>query len=701
MTAIAKTAPTSKRELRREIQTLRAIAVLLVVVFHLWPNRLTGGYVGVDVFFVISGFLITSHILRDVEHEHFRLIRFWARRVRRLLPASLLVLAVTALAIVGLAPQQHWQQWLREIAASAVYFQNWLLAADSVDYLAADNTASPVQHFWSLSVEEQFYIVWPLLVLLAVAAAKRFGIGKRRAVFAMLAVTVATSLVVSVLLTQHDPGVAYFATPVRAWEFGAGALLAFAPSSEAVSAGLRRMASWGGLVLIGAAALVFTAATPFPGSAALLPVVGTLLVIWAGEPGGRLSTRALMAAAPAQFLGNISYSIYLWHWPLIVLMPYVLGGDLTTGAKLAVLAASVLLGWATTRFVEQPFLARSAGLRHRFTFAGAFTVTAAVVAFAGFGWNAVQLQVESDLRAAYAAVASGMPCLGAGSWAADGAACGDPLVSTSFVPSALAASRDTTRTQSTRCGSTSREDSEAKACEFGNRTSQVRIALVGDSHMQQYAGAFERVANDNGWAMDLYSKGRCPFSDVRRAGEHIITEACTGWVGNVKAALLSRDYDLVVTSQVSGVEWAPPAGTSVEDFAEGGLARMWGTLNEAGLPVAVIRDSPRPVPRVLECLLDVDTPTECDNPRATALPYDPQPGAVQRMQTDDTFLIDLTDFYCGPERCSSVIGGVLVHRDANHLTNTWSLTLAGQLGERVGARLERDPVLSVASASAG
>ena len=227
--------------MRQEIQGLRAVAVLLVVLFHLWPNRVPGGYIGVDVFFVISGFLITSHILREVDRTgSVSLTQFWARRLRRLLPASYVVLAVSAVGVLLFVPRLVWQQFFGEILAAALYVENWALALDSVDYLAAENTPSPAQHYWTLSAEEQFYLVWPVLVLLGIWLARRrvstsptgdHGGGVRGGVFVVLAAGVAASLAYSLWVTATNPALAYFVTPARAWEFGAGALLAFAPAA--------------------------------------------------------------------------------------------------------------------------------------------------------------------------------------------------------------------------------------------------------------------------------------------------------------------------------------------------------------------------------------------------------------------------------------------------------------------------------------
>ncbi len=222
--------------MRREIQGLRAVAVLLVVLFHLWPGRVPGGYIGVDVFFVISGFLITSLLLREVDRSgSVSLGQFWARRLRRLLPASYLVLAVSAVGTLLFVPRLVWEQFFGEILGAGLYVENWVLAVNSVDYLAAENAPSPAQHYWTLSAEEQFYLVWPLLVLLGIwlarRATRRSGVPAvpRRAVFAVLAVGVVASLAYSLWVSATNPAWAYFVTPARAWEFGAGALLAFAP----------------------------------------------------------------------------------------------------------------------------------------------------------------------------------------------------------------------------------------------------------------------------------------------------------------------------------------------------------------------------------------------------------------------------------------------------------------------------------------
>src|SRR3954451_2902571 len=361
--------PIARADVRPEIQGLRAVAVAAVVVCHFWPSALPGGFVGVDVFFVISGFLITSHLLREVARTgRVSLAAFWARRARRILPAALLVLALCALATLAFVPEVHRQQFFAEIRASTFYVQNWKLAHSAVDYFAAGDGPSPVQHFWSLSAEEQFYLVWPVLILAAAALG-------RRAIFATLAVLTAASLAYSVYKTAADPAAAYFVTPTRAWEFGAGGLLAFAPAGRA-----RPLACLAGLAAIAVASATFSAATAFPGVAAALPVRGGCAVIWARAPLGPL------AARPVQFAGDVSYGVYLWHWPLLVLAPYAL--EVPRGGLLVLTLA---LAAATKRWVEDPvrrgrvLLARPP----RWTLAPAAAVTALVIGLTAAGtWQA-------------------------------------------------------------------------------------------------------------------------------------------------------------------------------------------------------------------------------------------------------------------------------------------------------------------------
>jgi len=352
---------------RPDVQALRALAVSVTVVNHLWPNSpLTGGYVGVDVFFVISGFLISSQLIREIDGTgHLRLAQFYARRVRRLLPAAFLVLLFVAIAAYVFVPRTHWPAYGREVSASALYWQNWLVATKPAD----PTLFTALQHYWSLSVEEQFYLCWPLLLLLLFKISPKFR-------FTGIAVVGLASLAYSVYLTGANQYMAYLITPVRVWELALGAVVAMAGTKLELPRIAANLASLAGLAAIVFAVLVFNDYSEFPGALALVPAVGAALVIVGGTNPNRQWHSPVTSSAPVQLVGDLSYSLYLWHWPLIVLTPYafpaaVAGGKLSTPTSLAIVAASLVLAYLSKRFVEDPIRFWPPLVRNlRLTFAG-------------------------------------------------------------------------------------------------------------------------------------------------------------------------------------------------------------------------------------------------------------------------------------------------------------------------------------------
>ncbi|HET6826680.1 MAG TPA: acyltransferase, partial [Amnibacterium sp.] len=352
---------------RADIQALRAVAVTMVVVYHFWPHRLTGGFTGVDVFLVISGFLITSHLLAHPPRRVGDLLAFWSRRIRRLLPASLLVLLVTLVGSRLVSPETTWADTAGQVKAAALYVVNWRLADDSVDYLASQAAPGPVQHFWSLSVEEQFYFFWPILLLLVVAIGRSVRRGSRAIVAAGVALVVVLSLGYSIVETAAEPARAYFVTPTRVWELGAGGLLAAlsvrANGRRGILDGtrlpvpVRTGLAWLGWATIAGTAVAFTGSLPFPSWTAVIPVLGAVAVIWANASSGAWSPARATALRPVQGLGDISYSVYLWHWPLLVLVPSALGRSMTTLDKVVVIAVALVLAFLTKRYIEDRFRA--------------------------------------------------------------------------------------------------------------------------------------------------------------------------------------------------------------------------------------------------------------------------------------------------------------------------------------------------------
>jgi len=684
---------TSRRStLLPEIQALRALAVALVLGYHFWPGIVRGGFVGVDVFFAVSGFLITAQIVREAQREGtVRLGRFWAKRARRLLPASLLVLAVVAAAIFVVVPRSLWQQFFVEVATSALYAQNWLLAANSTDYLAAQNAASPVQHFWTLSVEEQFYLVWPILILAAVFVAGRVGRrGSLTAITITIGAVTAASFAYAVLLTAAIPSVAYFDTFARMWEFGAGGLLALAMGRAGRVAtgggpGLRAAVSWAGLALVVGSSLLYTGATPFPGLAPAAPVIGALAVIWAGLPAPAWSPAAVMRLRPVQFAGDISYALYLWHWPLLILAGYVVGGSAELGVlpKLLLIGATVALAAATTRFVEDPIRRSTSPTLRRPL--GAFAASALgmllVAGIAASGWGLVQRDVLRTNELADELQAAGGECFGAAALTTPAPGC-TPGPLESIVPAPAAANTDRPDIYTDECRSQP-TDPVVRACEFGGNSTGLRVALIGDSHAASWFPAIESLALNQGWQLHTFFKATCAFLSAERIkvdSNPRVESSCRQWNRDLSTRLADAEpYDLVFTAHYAAIGSAVDAsGEPPEQAAIDGFRSAWTPLIERGAQLIALRDTPAPGAEGVTCLQEnPSAPSLCDFPLTGSLADDRSQRAAAGL--DGAHAVDMTDYFCPDSTCRAVIGDVFVYRDADHFTATYSRSLAGPL----------------------
>ncbi len=684
---------------RPEIQGLRALAVLLVVGYHLYPNRLSGGFVGVDVFFVISGFLITSHLYREAAATgRVSIRRFWARRARRLLPAALVVLAASVALTATVVPSTLWDQTVRQIRASTLYVENWALAGDAVDYSAAGNVPTLAQHFWSLSVEEQFYAFWPVLVLLVALASRRWTVLAMRTTLAVaLGLVVAASLWYSVTLTSESPGRAYFVTPTRVWEFALGALLALlagAATAPRMHRAVRTVLAWAGALAIVWAAFAYSDRTPFPGSAALLPVLGTVAVIAAGASTGKGSVAHLLSQRPATFVGDISYSVYLWHWPLVVVVPYLTGVDLRTQDKAGIFAATILLAWASTTFVERPL--RKAPILARAPWR---TLVAAVLGMGLVLGGAQLLRHEldnkvADSRAQVArALASMEPTGCVGPAALDPKNdCSPPYGEGELVsPPEVIARQNSVLTFP---GCHSELDKPALAtCTLGETVDPTRtVAIVGDSHAIHWFSAMDRIGKLASWKVVTHARSSCPFTLARRTlpSERNDKNQVICDNGNDKVLdrlLADNDIDTVFVSAFSSAYgWTSRPGSRLDHPAVDGFHQIWEKLTKAGKRVVVLRDVPAVKDRVNtpDCLAanDLDV-MACTMPRSRALVADVEFGAARKGAPRGVSAVDLSDLMCDQKWCYPVVGGVIVYRDYSHLSAEFSTLLAPYLAGRL------------------
>ena len=688
----------ARRKFLPEIQALRALAVLMVVAYHLEPRWLPGGFVGVDVFFVISGFLITGHMLREVERTGTLSLRnFWAARVRRILPAALLTIVVVLAATLLLAPMTQWAQVGTQALASTFYLQNWVLAADSVDYLAAADSATALQHFWSLAVEEQFYLFWPLLVLLAIAvirkrrstfrsAARHSGPSPVRLAVVLFALVTAASLAFALWFTYTGNPAAYFITPTRIWELGLGGLLAAGLSYTERWQQLRSLLALAGLATIAAAAFLLDGADPFPGAAALLPVLGTMAVIAAGRTSGRLSLHRVVDLKPVQWTGNISYSLYLWHWPLVVFYKALAGKEPGPAPSLLLLTASFALAAISFYWVETPI--RKFGwlnVRAWRPLAAGAAATALVGTLAFVPGNQQERILAERAEQGKALLADPPADLGVGAMtrAADRTFTADSQV---IVPDPGLAAEDNFDVGD--CASPA-DSPETRECTFGDKDSDFTVALVGDSHAAQWFAALEPIAKERGWRLLTYLHNSCPFNPEMRLAERDGNLACTEPNEKTMERLTGGgDVDAVVTSYYASANFVNSETGHRPGAA--GFAEYWNELAEAGVDVYPIVDTPSPRREgglARDCVaLNYGEPQDCGQPRKEGLAGEDLTQEAAEL-APKARVLDFTDAFCGDTTCPAVIGNVLIYADQNHITRTYMRTLVPTLEERLLERM--------------
>ena len=679
---------TERSPVRPDIQALRAIAVLSVFAFHLWPGALPGGFSGVDVFFVISGFLIAGKLIREAETTgSIRILEFWARRIRRLLPGALTVLAVTTVAVFIWVPLNLWPQFLREVAGATVYIQNWVLANDAVDYFAATNAPSPVQHFWTLSAEEQFYVFTPLLLLGLLLLARR--VANRRAVLCGgVAAITAASFACSVWLTSISPPSAYFVTTTRAWEFGVGALLVFVPLPRSIRHA--RFAVVVGVLGILAATRFLSNAVPFPGAIAAWPVLSTAAAIWGGVGVGR-RWLAVASFRPVQFIGDISYALYLWHWPLIVIAPFALGHALSIRDKVLIIGATFVLAYLSTRFIENPIrYGRASTVSERApirTAAWGAVGMAAVLAISVSGLAVAEGHRASNAQQAARITAQHPNCLGA--MAIENATeCRGVVPAAALVPDPADAATDTFNRPD--CWATV-DSGDLHVCSLGPADASVRLMAIGDSHSNDLLVAYQAIADLNHWRIDVAGHNGCYWTlAVQQKPAQAMVDGCEQWKASLLTWIDARPaYDaILVTNARNGFNVTPKPGQSLMAATVDGLVRAWATQTLRGTRIIAIRDNPAMRSDVVTCVVEhpTDANARCSSPQATAVgSTDPLVQAVQK--TENARLIDLTGIYCPGGVCLPVIGNVVIYANRDHVTATWVISLVSILSTRITAAL--------------
>jgi peptidoglycan/LPS O-acetylase OafA/YrhL len=640
------------KQFRPDIEGLRAVAVLGVVAFHFGVPGIRGGFAGVDVFFVISGYLITSLLVRELEKSgDINLLRFYGRRARRLLPAVLLMTIATLAAVPFVSPPHQQLRFARAAAATSLYASNFLFLQQSLNYFAPLNAFNPFLHTWSLAVEEQFYLVWPALLLLT---CRRMIRPVRLA--ATLASVTLLSFALCVWLTRFNQPWAFYASPARAWEFGIGGFGALAwVTGWARRSKVLPVLGWiaAGVLLL--SFVLISEASNFPGFIALLPVAATVCVLVCGEAQGEQGPARILGAVPLQWIGSRSYSIYLWHWPILALAaaiyPSLSAAGRLTCAAITLICAAMSYQWLEAPIRSHPWLAmraiRSIALGVCLTAIGATTAIGALFVAKHFSASPEQMAITSAARPL--SLASREGCL---------------------VKAKVA---------------------KPVTCVFGAPSSTFTVALFGDSHAGQWSSPLAAISKEEHWRMVTYLKSGCPAANfpIYDPRLHRISSECETWRAKAIAAMVRLRPDMIVVSELSsrytsGGPSSPRANSARIASWTAGMKRSLDDLRGAGSQIVLVRDTPAPQRNMEDCLQDAQwrglSKQACDIPRALAV--DPALTLAESQlaaSIPGVRFVDLTSQFCSETTCPAWRNGMMVYRDASHMTNGYALSLAEPL----------------------
>jgi len=702
----------SRPEQRPDVEGLRAVAVLAVVLYHADLGPTGGGYVGVDVFLVVSGFLITGLLRRELTATgRIDLAAFYARRARRLLPAAALVLASTVLVSAWVLSPLQAGRVAGDARAAALYALNLRLAAQQADYLAAHDQPSPLLHFWSLGVEEQYYLLWPALLLLVVRLARPRR--QDRALALTAAVVSAASLAACLHLTAVAQPWAFFSLPARAWELGLGALVAVVahrsgPPPRAAATAL----GWLGLLAVVLAVVMLGGTTAFPGPWALLPVAGTAAVLLAGGRGG---VGRLLGTPPARLVGRLSYSWYLWHWPVLVLAPEVLERPLTAAERLGAVLGAAVAAALTTRLVEDPlrFSVRARRPRTGLTLGAGLTALAVGVAI-GTAHTLPRLEGGRAVVLAALPEAVRVPTVATPNSAGAPTPAPAPPPPADPLAEALAASvgvRALPANLEPRLAAVDGDrplvfqddchqgftGTRVASCTYGDPDAPTNVVLLGDSHAAQWFPGLHQAADEHGWRLVSLTKTTCPPMPLEVFSTYLrrtYTE-CRTWRDRALRRIAEEQPDVVVVGvarhygkgaygfDVFGPEW------------HAGLASLTEQLRGTGAQVVVLGAKPMPPGSLPDCLARYRSDaTRCGTAREDPVRLAGAAAEAQAVTRAGGRYVDVAPWLCGTSTCPPVVGNLLVHRDDNHLTTAYARWLAPVLAQAVAPEVSQPPLPS-------
>lgn len=664
---------------RLDVQGIRGFALILVLACHAELPGFEGGFVGLDIFYVLSGFLITGLIVTEIERRGtLSLLGFYGRRAKRLLPLAVTVLIVILAGSLLLFSTVRRDQVSGDVLAAALYFVNWRFISEQVDYFAFDDGAvSPVQHYWSLSVEEQFYIVWPAALLAVSLLAFRRGWNIRGSMWLFVAPAGLASLVYCLIFTPQNPDAAYFSTLTRVWQLAAGAALMLAlPRGLRMPRSLSATLALAGLATLVATTLIFKSTDPYPGWRAILPTLATAAVIVAGTATFASAPIRLLSKAPLQYLGKISYAWYLWHWPAIVFAAVILGRVLSP----AELALVTLLAWIPATLTHH-------GIEERFRRSRKLNALPGRSMAIGLAFTATAVFIAVGIRASEPSIRTAPEEAVAGAQAvelANGSRTEAPLQerATALRPNPINAREDRGRSFADGCMIRAPE-TEPPDCVYGDPDSDVTVALFGDSHALQYSPTLIKLAERNGWRLLTYMRAACVIAVVN------YKPGCSEWREKALERIEAERPDLVITATATTNRYRvrDEGGDELSrkeslPYLIRGFRETQKRLLDTGAKVVLIRDQARAPFVPHECVADsLRNLRKCAFKPSRSDEYSFDYLAVKKMSR--VKMIDPMGILCPKDLCPAVIGNAVVYRDSYHLSATFARTLTNWLERRL------------------
>lgn len=655
---------------RRDIDGLRAVAILLVVVYHVWFGRVSGG---VDVFLMLSAFFLTRGFLRRMDGPTpVRPIPHLLGVFRRLLPAA----AVTVLGILATVwavyPETTWRSIAGQAWASLGYAQNWVLAAEAVDYYTRTDVPSPLQHFWSMSVQGQAFVVWVVVLWSCQVVVRCRGLSPDRVVGLVFGAVFVVSFAYSVVRTASAQQLAYFDTGARLWEFAAGSLLVIALPRIRLGAFARTIIGWGGLVGLLVLGAVLDVEGGFPGFLALWPVLCAAAIVVSGSgDSGRSSLTGALSSRPLQAVGRDAYALYLVHWPVLVTF-LVVNGRTEVGlvGGVGIIALSLVLARLLTWAVDRPVRAWRRGDSSVLVPVAVLIGAAAIVAIPVGTWQTTTWMQERAIEARALQTNPGAAVLRDPSLPA-------PSADAALLPLPTRLEDEWVQLDRECTGDWSADVEMLRGtCWETTRTPRARhtIAVIGDSHAQQVTNALLPVAEANGWGVVFLIKGGCSMG----LDEPGMDERCDGW-REAAIQLVERMRPEAALTVVTRSD----AGEGDERLRPG-VERFLDRMDDAGVQVLGVRDNPRFAFNMYDCVMEAEDPIACAVPRSASL-ADRNP--ADDLDRSGLHSVDLTPWICPDDLCVGVIGNVAVYRDDNHLTRTYARTLSSSLAEQLPATI--------------